>query len=252
MSRPRSTSPRRNSISSPTERSRETGRGAPALRGRLGERRPGPTAARGHDGGDRRRAQRRQVESAEPLAGHDAAIVTPCPAPRAMCCASASTSTACRCMSSTRRDCVRALDPVEEEGIRRAQAEIARADRCCSRRRCGPRGARLLGDLARLPADVPVTVVYKVGPRRDGRWPGRPAASPITALTGAGLAGLRAHLKKALGYRPAEAGVFSARRRHLDALARARPHAAEAERLLTGRAPGSWSPRSCGPRTSAR
>jgi tRNA modification GTPase len=43
----------------------------------------------------------------------------------------------------------------------------------------------------------------------------------ISALTGAGLGKLRERLKAAAGYRAGDSGVYSARRRHLDALARA-------------------------------
>jgi tRNA modification GTPase len=43
----------------------------------------------------------------------------------------------------------------------------------------------------------------------------------ISAKTGAGLEALRAHLKKLAGLDEIPAGAFSARRRHLDALARA-------------------------------
>ena len=40
-------------------------------------------------------------------------------------------------------------------------------------------------------------------------------------------------LRAALGYRPAEAGVLSARRRHLDALFRSREHLGESVLRLT-------------------
>jgi len=43
----------------------------------------------------------------------------------------------------------------------------------------------------------------------------------LSARTGAGVDLLRAHLKASAGYRDAESGALSARRRHLDALARA-------------------------------
>jgi len=44
----------------------------------------------------------------------------------------------------------------------------------------------------------------------------------LSAHTGAGMALLRDHLKASAGYRDAESGAFSARRRHVDALNRAR------------------------------
>jgi tRNA modification GTPase len=41
-----------------------------------------------------------------------------------------------------------------------------------------------------------------------------------------------------MGYQSVDGGAISARRRHLDSLARARTHAEEAERLLTERRAG--------------
>jgi tRNA modification GTPase len=59
----------------------------------------------------------------------------------------------------------------------------------------------------------------------------------MAALTGAGLELLRAHLKACVGFSATEAGNVSARRRHLDALARARRHVeVGSEQLRTRRA----------------
>jgi tRNA modification GTPase len=44
----------------------------------------------------------------------------------------------------------------------------------------------------------------------------------VSALTGAGLDALRSHISKLVGFSTGESGAFSARRRHLDAIARAR------------------------------
>jgi len=167
------------------------------------------------------------------LAGHDAAIVTAVP--------------------GTTRDVLRerididglpitildtaglrdSPDLVEAEGIRRAQREIARADRVLYVvDGADPAALALLSrDLAALPPQVPATVVVNksdLTPRTAPPTVGSARALSISALTGAGLAELRAHLKDAAGYRPTEAGVFSARRRHLDALGRAFAHAAAA------------------------
>ncbi|MBV8495915.1 MAG: tRNA uridine-5-carboxymethylaminomethyl(34) synthesis GTPase MnmE, partial [Gammaproteobacteria bacterium] len=60
----------------------------------------------------------------------------------------------------------------------------------------------------------------------------------LSALTGVGLAQLRAHLKECMGYRNVETGTVSARRRHLEALARARGHTLEAARQLAERRAG--------------
>jgi tRNA modification GTPase len=58
---------------------------------------------------------------------------------------------------------------------------------------------------------------------------------PVSALTGSGLAALREQLKSAAGYQ-ADSGAYSARRRHLDALARAQSLFELAEARLGERA----------------
>jgi tRNA modification GTPase len=57
----------------------------------------------------------------------------------------------------------------------------------------------------------------------------------ISAKSGAGLDALRAHLKHAVGYYAGNGGALSARRRHLDALSRARAHAEAARERLEAR-----------------
>ena len=60
----------------------------------------------------------------------------------------------------------------------------------------------------------------------------------LSALTGDGLAELRVHLKACMGYQTIDGGAISARRRHLEALARARAHCEDAARQLTERRAG--------------
>jgi tRNA modification GTPase len=178
------------------------------------------------------------------LAGYDAAIVTPVP--------------------GTTRDVVRerihldgmplhvldtaglreAGDAIEEEGIRRAQTEMQRADRVLFVIDAveDPDGLAVRAERARLPADVPLTLVFNkcdlaVGlPLADET--GGPPRYMISALTGAGLPELRAHLQASMGYQSVDGGAISARRRHLEALAQARTHTEEAARLLTERRAG--------------
>jgi tRNA modification GTPase len=158
------------------------------------------------------------------LAGDDVAIVTPAP--------------------GTTRDVLRqqlnldglplnlvdtaglrnALDAAEEEGIRRARGEMRRADRIlyvidASVESSPP------SDAGELPAGVPITwVLNKIDLTSipPGAAAGDPPTLRVSARTHAGLAELRAHLKERAGYRDLPSGSFAARRRHLDALARAR------------------------------
>ncbi|MGE0031385.1 MAG: tRNA uridine-5-carboxymethylaminomethyl(34) synthesis GTPase MnmE [Steroidobacteraceae bacterium] len=113
-------------------------------------------------------------------------------------------------------------DAVEIEGVRRARAEIGRADLVLY-----VVDATLgLGDdeQAQLPAGTAVLVVWN---KTDlpGAFPAPPLANlpvvSVSATAGTGLPALREQLKSAAGYQADAGGVFSARRRHLDALNRA-------------------------------
>ncbi len=173
------------------------------------------------------------------LAGHDAAIVTPEP--------------------GTTRDVLRerieidglplsiidtaglrvAANAIEAEGVRRARAEMSRADRillvvdaATDARDADPM------DVGDLPAAVPVTRIHNKIDLMQGveahivHGADGSAALWLSALTGAGLELLREHLKSCVGFESASSGTISARRRHLDALARARRHLEEARRQL--------------------
>lgn len=124
-------------------------------------------------------------------------------------------------------------DGIESEGIRRARAAIEEADRVLLIvDDSSPESIGSLHDY--LPSELPYTVVRnKID--LTGRHAGRVGASQdgdrsetasgveiaVSAKTGAGLDALRAHLKNCMGFEVAGEGTFSARRRHLDALARA-------------------------------
>lgn len=178
------------------------------------------------------------------LAGYDAAIVTPVP--------------------GTTRDVLReridiegmplhvldtaglrdSCDEIELEGIRRAEAEIARADRVLFVIDTAedPQAVAFAEEGKRLPAAVPVTLIFNkcdiaVGIPVSDTVSGPPRIR-LSALSGEGLDVLRAHLKDCMGFRTAEAGTISARRRHLDALARARAHVEEGARQLSERRAG--------------
>jgi tRNA modification GTPase len=162
------------------------------------------------------------------LAGHDAAIVTAFP--------------------GTTRDVLRehiqidgmplhvidtaglhdSADPVEQEGIRRAWHEIEKADRVLlvvdDTVGLAPADQAIL---AQLPAELPHTLVYTkidLTRRPAARQDGPQADIALSAHSGAGLELLREHLKACMGYSGEAQDGFIARRRHLDALARARAH----------------------------
>jgi tRNA modification GTPase len=128
-------------------------------------------------------------------------------------------------------------DIVEAEGIRRARQEMSRADRILyvvdGQRRPDPN--EVDRELAALPADIPATLVVNkidllgTSSRYEQSQPPR---LYLSASTGEGLDLLREHLKECMGFQGADAGTVSARRRHLDALARADRHLQEARRQL--------------------
>jgi tRNA modification GTPase len=137
-----------------------------------------------------------------------------------------------------------ATDVVEAEGVRRARHEMARADRVLYIVDAGIAGTTDEKDLAQwaaepdqLPAGVPVTLVFNKidltgAPARLDET-ARPPRVFLSARTGSGLELLRSHLKASAGYRELDSGAFSARRRHLDALSRARQHVQNAADILS-------------------
>ncbi len=179
------------------------------------------------------------------LAGYDAAIVTPIP--------------------GTTRDIVRERisidgmplhvldtaglrdsgDVVESEGIRRAHAEIAKADRVLFviDAALDPTARAYTDERPRLPPDVPVTLIFNKcdqavgipGRRHDRRSAARDAVRPHRRRAGSAS---RTISNSRMGFQTAESGTVSARQRHLDAIARARSHMEEGARQLQERRAG--------------
>jgi tRNA modification GTPase len=135
------------------------------------------------------------------------------------------------------------VDEIELEGIRRAEREIARADRVLFVVDATDPDAvgAIASDIAALPGATPATVVFnKIDRTAAGSHleSGDPPRLYLSALTGQGLDLLRAHLKECVSYAAPGGGTLSARRRHLDALRLAREHVDAAERLLHERGGG--------------
>jgi tRNA modification GTPase len=161
------------------------------------------------------------------LAGHDAAIVTD--------------------VAGTTRDILReqihlgglplrisdtaglhdSTDIVEQEGIRRTQNELAEADRILLVLD-GSQGITQQDQiiLDSLPTSIPLTIIHNkidkhgLKPRLVDEL--GHTALYLSAKTGDGIDLLKQHLCDSVGYHPQDEGVFIARRRHLDALSRAR------------------------------
>ena len=120
-------------------------------------------------------------------------------------------------------------DPVEREGLRRARIEVGRADRVlwvADVRE--PLEVSLAAARATVGAGMPFTLVRnKVDLAGDlGGNAGAQAddieALRVSALTGEGIDALIMHLHAVAGFTGEAPGTFSTRRRHLDALERAR------------------------------
>lgn len=115
---------------------------------------------------------------------------------------------------------------VEQEGIRRARRAMAEADAVLWVRDATDPAP---GELEGLPPGVPVLALDNKcdlagGTSHDGL--------PVSALTGAGLPALRERLKGLAGYTNLGEGAFTARRRHVEALARAREHFGQGREAL--------------------
>jgi tRNA modification GTPase len=113
-------------------------------------------------------------------------------------------------------------DVIEIEGLRRARLEMSRADLVLYVVDATRGFAE--GELAGLPAGAASLVVWNKtdlpGMKKPPKLEDRPVIA-LSALTGDGMPALREQLKAAAGYQ-SDSGAWSARRRHLDALERAR------------------------------
>ncbi|MBY6211441.1 tRNA uridine-5-carboxymethylaminomethyl(34) synthesis GTPase MnmE [Microbulbifer agarilyticus] len=123
-------------------------------------------------------------------------------------------------------------DQVEQIGMQRAWDEIHSADRVLlvvdaaevtslDPEQAWPEFTAQLPDPDKLTLVVNKLDLTDYTPGLQAHSDGVPVVA-ISAKTGAGIDALRDHLKQCMGYQSGNEGSFSARRRHLDALAQAR------------------------------
>jgi len=130
------------------------------------------------------------------------------------------------------------VDEVERIGIQRAWEEMQSADRILmvvdDQQGIGEEEKSLL---SQLPQGVGVTIILnKVDLSKTAaaeRDEGDTHVIQLSAKTGEGLGLLGRHLKSCMGYQSAGEGNFMARRRHLDALARATDYVEAAGQQLS-------------------
>lgn len=109
---------------------------------------------------------------------------------------------------------------VEQEGIRRAQQEIVKADKVLLLLDSADQNAAEMPE--HLPANVQLTKVFNKidlsGKPAQLIETGQDVEIYLSVKTGEGLDLLKQHLKHSVGFAEASEGVFIARRRHIEAL----------------------------------
>jgi tRNA modification GTPase len=124
---------------------------------------------------------------------------------------------------------------VEQEGIRRARLQMDQADRVLLVEDASDATTPHAELMAELPDELPVTVIRNkidLSGESAGINKGAPPVIHLSAKTGDGVDDLMEHLKQVMGYQAAGTGTLSARRRHIDALDRARRHVDAARQQL--------------------
>ncbi len=128
----------------------------------------------------------------------------------------------------------RSSDPVEIEGMRRAQLALEGADRLVWVTDIRANLTATLAEVRDIAGDDAEVTVIQNKVDLVAEEPGRIENDGITvirlsALTGEGVESLTEHLKALAGYRGDTAGTFSARTRHVDALKRAEHYVRDAK-----------------------
>jgi tRNA modification GTPase len=135
------------------------------------------------------------------------------------------------------------MDAIEAEGMRRARAEVVRADHLLFvvDAAADPDALAFAAERDRLPADVPVTLVMnKVDLAANANTASdadeaRPPRIAISAALGTGIDALRSRLVADIAPSETGAGSIGARARHVDALRRGAQSLARAHEQLTAR-----------------
>ena len=119
-------------------------------------------------------------------------------------------------------------DKVEQEGVRRALAQMEQADVILVVETAGSSTPTDLKRLSvpNLPKDVPVISVFNKADLAPDSL--HPEQLKVSAKTGEGITALRMKLKQCAGFEQTPEGAFMARRRHLNALQAAQVHLSQA------------------------
>lgn len=130
-------------------------------------------------------------------------------------------------------------DRIEAEGIRRARQALQSADAVLWIQDATDPDAAALDE--ELPADIPIVVVRNKIDLTDAAPDGDQLHSDavhLSAKTGAGLDELRVRVRRLAGYKDLGEQTVTARRRHVDAIRRARDHFDEGRKALAERRAG--------------
>lgn len=128
-------------------------------------------------------------------------------------------------------------DRIEEEGIRRARKAVESADAVLWIQDATDPDQDGIDE--ELPRDIPVVIVRnKTDLSGEAAGPVGDDTINLSARTGAGTGALREKIRELAGYENQGEGAFTARRRHMDALARGKAHFETGRQALEERRAG--------------
>lgn len=129
-------------------------------------------------------------------------------------------------------------DKVEQEGIRRSYTEIARADFIFFMTDDLKKDEELLNEVIQKAPDTASVIILlnKIDLKNQSptlSYQNKKVLISLSAKTGEGISLLKTHLKSLVGLQETNEGIFSARRRHLDALKQAQHFLESAVKLAS-------------------